>query len=89
MPEPTPRRPRHVEFDLSGVLLLLLIGSFVLILVTVGYGFATGKLSPAVVLSVAATLFSGVLAGALAGGRSKKEPPPGTPAPPPEEGESP
>lgn len=80
------RRP--LEVDWGPVLKWLLIGAFALIIATVGYGFATRTLSPTVVLPVAATLFSGVLAGVLAGGKSKKEPPARADPPPESDGDA-
>lgn len=70
--ETPPERHRArvaVSVDLPGILSLLLVGVFVLILITVGYGFWTGTLKPELVLAAGSTLFTGVLGGALAARR--------------------
>lgn len=54
-----------VTVDLPGVLVILLILSFVIMAGTIGYGLASGKLKPEIVLGIVSTIFSGILAGAL------------------------
>lgn len=70
-------RSRSVVVDLPAVLIILLLASFVLMAGTIAYGLITHQLKPATVLTVVGTVFSGVLAGALATSRNNKKPPPG------------
>lgn len=76
-----PATKRHrslaVTVDLPGVLILLLVASFILMTGTIAYGLITHQLKPATVLTVVGTVFSGVLAGALATSMNshKKDPP--------------
>lgn len=74
-----------VTVDLPGVLILLLVASFVLMALTIGYGLVTDQLKPATVLTVVGTVFSGVLAGALATSRNSNKT--HTPPKPPQEDE--
>jgi phosphotransferase system glucose/maltose/N-acetylglucosamine-specific IIC component len=70
--------------DLPAVLLLLLVAAFILLAVTVGYGFATKTLDPGIVLGVVGTMFTGLTAGALTAYARKPAPPPPPDPPPPE-----
>jgi hypothetical protein len=66
------RDPRlRVTIDLGGVLLILLVAAFGLVAATVIYGLWTKSLEPSTVLTVVGTMFSGVLAGAIAASRGK------------------
>lgn len=79
-PKPPVKKHRNltVTVDLPGVLILLLLASFGLMAATIAYGLITHELKPSTVLTVVGTVFSGVLAGALATSRgSNKKPPEG------------
>lgn len=70
---PFRRRPIVVTIDLPGVLIVLLMASFVLMSLTIVYGLIAQELEPAIVLTIVGTVFSGVLAGALATWREQNK----------------
>lgn len=84
-PPPAPRR--SVTLDVSTVLAFLLIAAFALIAIVIGWGLVTKALNLTAVISVLATMFSGILAGVLLP-RGSKTPPsspePATEADPPD-----
>lgn len=74
---PESRRRLSLSVDLSGVLTLIIVGTFGLIAVTLGWGLITGEIDFTTVVAVLSTMLSGVVAGALAAAR--KGPPPTPP----------
>lgn len=74
---PGSRRRLSLTVDLNGVLVLIIVGTFGLIVVTLGWGLISGEIDFTTVVAVLSTMLSGVVAGALATG--KRTPPPDPP----------